>query len=265
MKTIEFNPDSKPTTIPPGDIPGDDLVRNELLVEALPLILHKLKNRLTPILGYTQILLSRTGDEFFKERLARIERNTADLADALNTLKDSCKPATVRRQPEEISLILEGLAAQWQAIAATNGVRIVIEQASGLPVLALDAGQLRILLLSLADNAVNALKMKKGEDREIRISTRLQGPSLELAIRDNGCGMSEEETGSIWMPFYSKFPGHAGLGLVLCERIIANHDAACTVISVPGEFSQFVIAFPLAATTDVQKKKSDEKNIRSQS
>ncbi len=263
MKTIEFNPDGKSTINPPDLSFQDEAVRKELLIEVLPLIFHKLKNKLTPILGYTQILISRTSDEFIKERLARIERNTAELTESLNTLKEYFQGGCGRRQPIDINGVVEGLAAQWQALAAAAGARVVVELAPGLPELLLDAGQMRILLLGMADNAANALKRKPDAAREIRISTRLQGSSLELAIRDNGCGMNEEDVASIWMPFYSKFPGHAGLGLVLCEKVIANHDAACTVTSVEGEFSQFAVVFP-AAVPETGQKKSVKKSHCSQ-
>ena len=246
MKTIEFNPEGKSTIVPSATASANDTGKYEILVEILPLVFHKLKNKLTPILGYTQILLARASDEFSRERLARIERNTSELAESLNTLKDYFKASPVPKQQADINSILEGLAAEWQEISLAAGARVVLELAPGLPKMPLDAGQLRILLLGMADNAVNALKMKKGPGREIRLGTRQEGASLKLVIRDNGCGISEEERASIWTPFFSKFPGHAGLGLVICEKILANHGAACSVSSSPGEFSEFEISFPLA-------------------
>ncbi|HEX7502015.1 MAG TPA: ATP-binding protein, partial [Acidobacteriota bacterium] len=101
--------------------------------------------------------------------------------------------------------------------------------------------------------------------REIRLATLAESASLKLVVRDNGGGMSTEELASIWAPFYSTFPDHAGLGLVLCEKVIANHGAACSVTSAPGEFSQFVIVFPGADDKAQKQKKSAEANSRSQS
>ena len=250
MKTIEFNPDGKSTTIPPAAARPDDAGRYEVLVEILPAVFHKLKNKLTPILGYTQILLSRAGDEFSKERLARIEKNASELTESLNTLKEYFKASPAPKRQADINSILEGLAAEWQGISRAAGARVVLELAPGLPELTLDAGQLRILLLGMADNAVSALKMKNGQGGEIRLATRLEGDSLKLVIRDNGCGVGEAERANLWAPFFSMFPGHAGLGLVICEKILANHGATCSVSSSPGEFTQFEISFPLASKTE---------------
>ncbi len=251
MKTIEFKPDGKSTIIRPGVSPDDNAVRNEVLLEVLPLIFHKLKNKLTPILGYTQILMARGDDDFTKERLARIERNTAELTDALNVLKDYPQPAACRRQPTALDRMLEAMAPDWQEMARTAQARVTLELAPGMPELTLDAAQLRVLLLNLADNAMNALQAKAVGAREMRISTGMNGNTLKLRVHDNGRGMDEDERNCIWSPFYANFPDRAGLGLVICERIIANHGAACVVTSQPGEFSCFDIDFPLPGSEDL--------------
>jgi signal transduction histidine kinase len=265
MKKIEYNPDGKPTTIPPGPRAREGPDGADILREILPVVFHKLKNRLTPVLGYAQILQSRTDDDFVKERLGRIERNTTELSDALNTLKDYFKPAPVITKPADINLILEGLGAKWQEISRNEQVSIALELAAGLPELALNAGQMELLLLAMVDNAVQALKDRERPGKEIRLTTAAQGSSLKLVVRDNGRGMSEDELANIWSPFYSRFPEHAGLGLVLCEKIIANHGAACSVTSVPGEFSRFEIVFPVAEDLAQKKKKRVGSDSRSQS
>jgi len=257
MKTIEFNPDGKSTIITPEVSSRDEAVRNEVLVEALPLIIHKLKNKLTPVLGYTQILQTREPDEFTRERLTRIERNTAELTEALNFLKEYCRPACADLYPGDINDVVEGLGSRWQAFASAAGTKVFLELEDGLPALPLNAGRLRILLLALAENAVSALKAKAAGKKEIRIATRNGGDSLTLAVRDNGCGMSEVESASVCIPFYAKFSGHAGLGLVLCEKIISDHGASIEVASVPGEFSEFTISFPLPACP--QAKQTNER------
>lgn len=265
MKKIEYTPDGKPTTVPPGPCAAEDSGADDALREILPIVFHKLKNKLTPILGYAQILQARTSDDFFKDRLDRIERNTTELSESLSTLKEYFKPAPVIKNPADLNDTLEGLAARWQEIASSQKVRIVLELGAGLPELALNAGQIRMLLLNLVDNAAQALQDKELPGREIRLTTGAENASLKLVIRDNGRGMGADELASIWTPFYSRFPGHAGLGLVLCEKIIANHGAACSVSSVPGEFSQFSIVFPGADDQAHKQKKSGEEYSRSRS
>jgi two-component system nitrogen regulation sensor histidine kinase NtrY len=256
MKTIEFKPEGKPTIIPPALSPQDESVRNEVLIEILPLVFHKLKNKLTPVLGYTQILKTRGADEYSRERLERIERNTSELTDALNFLKDYCKPRGCILRPVALDRVMEEMAPEWQAIANAAAARVFLELEPGLPELALDAGRMRVLLLNLADNARLALKAKPGGGSELRLSVRRIGASVKLSVLDNGRGMDEEERSGIWTPFFSRFPGQAGLGLTICERIIASHGAACAVFSAAGEFSRFEIDFSRAQATSEATKRT---------
>ena len=258
MKKFEYTPDGMPTTVPPGA--GDCAASGDAdsLREILPIVFHKMKNKLTPVLGYAQILQARTSDEFFRDRLARIEKNSAELSEEFNTLKDYFKPAPAAKKPANINLIIEGLAARWQELASGRKVRIVLELGARLPQPALNAVQIRTLLLNMVDNAALALQDKEP-------AARVENASLKLVIRDNGRGMGADELAGIWAPFYSTFPGHAGLGLVLCEKIIAGHGAACSASSVPGEFSQFEIVFPGAQDRGQKQEKSAEANSRSQS
>ncbi|MCU0277151.1 MAG: hypothetical protein MUF02_09950, partial [Acidobacteria bacterium] len=117
------------------------------------------------------------------------------LTDSLNTLKDYCLPAPVTLQPASMNDIVAGLAPRWQAIAGAAGARVVLELADDLPLLPLHAGHLRILLLSLAENAACALATKPATAREIRVSTRAGREAQQLAVRDNGCGMGAERGG----------------------------------------------------------------------
>lgn len=247
MKTIEFNPDGKSTVISADVSARDDDARNEVLLEVLPLIFHKLKNKLTPILGYTQILKSRARDEFLHERLERIERNTTEMAENLNTLKDYGRRRACRLQPAGLGALLLAMAPEWQAAADAASARIVIEIEPELPDLPVNEARLRVLLLALAANAARALGEKPLAEREIRVSLRRAGGALNLSVRDNGRGMSEKEQALAWTPFHAGFPGGAGLGLALCEQVIADHRASASIVSSVGEFCEVTVSFPLPA------------------
>ncbi|TFG78573.1 MAG: HAMP domain-containing histidine kinase [Chrysiogenales bacterium] len=264
MKTIEFNSDGKSTAFSPDEIPAEEFQKNEIFREILPLVFHKMKNKLTPVLGYAQILQSRSSDEFIIERLRKIEKNATELTDAFNILKDYFKAEPAPKQPGNINLILQAMGAHWQKVANSEQIRIVLDLDPKAPVLWLDTAQLKILLLNMVDNAAQALKIKETRDKEIRLATRMEDNALQLVIRDNGPGLSEEEIDEIWTPFYAKFPEHAGLGLVICEKVIANHAAVCLVSSSLGEFCQFEISFPLPEKPIKKKKKSAGKNPCSQ-
>jgi signal transduction histidine kinase len=260
MKKIELNHAGKSTAFS-----QDPALANDIFREILPVIFHKLKNKLTPILGYAQILKSRTADDFTIERLSKIEANANELTTLLTLLKDYLPVAPAAKQPGSINQILRAMKPQLQKTAARNNIKIILALDPRVPKIPLHAGQIRLLLLNLADNALTALEMKGADRKEIRLSTSLDDGQLKLTVRDDGSGMGPEELDNIWAPFYSQYAEHAGLGLVICEKVIANHEAACVVTSAPGEFSQFEIRFPLPIKSAKKQKKSVDKGPRSQS
>ena len=65
-----------------------------------------------------------------------------------------------------------------------------------------------------------------------------------------GCGISPDQIGKVFEPFYTtKGAGRGtGLGLAICQGIIQSHQGSITIESVVGEGSTFVIQLPLGET-----------------
>jgi signal transduction histidine kinase len=240
MKKIELNSADQSTAFS-----REQTGLNNIFREILPVIFHKLKNKLTPIIGYTQILKSRTTDVFTIERLGKIENSANELATLLNSLKDYLKIEATPKRPGNINRIVRNLKPGWQKTAATNEINFLFTLGPDVPSIPLHAGQIELLLLNLAANAVAALQMKTALQKEIYLTTSLEDGQVKLVIRDNGIGIEKNALDNIWTPFYTKFQNGTGLGLVICEKIIANHGAACQVHSRCGEFTEFEIVFPL--------------------
>ena len=86
-----------------------------------------------------------------------------------------------------------------------------------------DAEQIQQLLLNLVQNALAATE-ESGRPPVVRLSAPRQGPRVELAVADNGAGMSAEETGArMFDLFYSTRKGGTGLGLAIVDRIARAH------------------------------------------
>jgi signal transduction histidine kinase len=229
---------------------------NGIFREILPVIFHKLKNKLTPILGYTQILKARAADDFSRERLDKIENSASELSALLTNLKDYLKVEAPALQPGNLNRILKELEPAWQKTAAEQQVKFFLDLDAAIPEMQLHPGQMRLLLLNLTANAFSALRTDPAPGKEIRLTTRREDDRVTLIVRDNGIGMSPEERDNIWTPFYAKFKNGTGMGLVICEKVIANHGAACQVSSQPGAYSEFVIAFPLPEKSAAKHGKS---------
>jgi signal transduction histidine kinase len=223
-----------------------ELQKSEIVGELLPVLFHKLKNKLTPILGYAQILLTKTDDTSLCDRLKKIEKNATDLANQLNILRNYFKTEKFTREIDNLNTIISHLKPYFNLLETQEGIKITFSPDNGIPDDLLNPGQIEVLITNIVDNAVQAIKAKgtagAGNGR-IDIKTESQNDEYKLVIRDNGIGIKEKNLPKIWTPFYSEFPGQAGIGLSICDKIISNHDASYYVHTKEGEFTEIEIVF----------------------
>jgi len=222
-----------------------ELQKAEILGELLPVIFHKLKNKLTPILGYSQILLTKVKDPAINERIAKIEKNADDLVSQLNALRDYFKVEKTSKERENLNNIVNHLKPYFNEIESSKKIKIIMDPDETIPDDLLNSGQIEALIINIVDNAVIAIAEKGSAGGIIHIKTKNEPvvDGYKLMIKDNGIGIKEENISRIWAPFYSGFTGQPGIGLAVCEKIALNHNASYRVSSKEGECSEFEITF----------------------
>ena len=108
------------------------------------------------------------------------------------------------------------------------------------------------VLLNLYNNAFYALTEKKKQHPEnyeptIILTTKKLNALVEIRIRDNGNGISQNVKDKIFQPFFTTKPAGqgTGLGLSLSYDIIKVHRGEIEVETKEGEFTEFVIRIPV--------------------
>jgi GAF domain-containing protein len=114
------------------------------------------------------------------------------------------------------------------------------------------------VFLNLISNGFYAAMKRKAEAKldgyepMLAAATRNLGDSVEIRIRDNGGGIPPEVKEKMFNPFFTtKPPGEGtGLGLSLSyDIIVKQHAGSIEVDTEPGEFTEFRVILPRAATT----------------
>ena len=73
-----------------------------------------------------------------------------------------------------------------------------------------------------------------------------QGADAEfIKIIDNGMGISEERLKRLGEPFYSNKEKGTGLGLMLCFRIVKQHNGSITIKSTENQGTTVEVRFPI--------------------
>ena len=109
------------------------------------------------------------------------------------------------------------------------------------------------VLLNLIGNGFYATAKRKqsqgddGYEPTISATTRDRGPSVEIAIRDNGTGISDEVKAKMFNPFFTTKPAGEGTGLGLSlshDIVVKQHGGTIETSTEPGSFTQFTILLP---------------------
>ncbi|MCZ6520990.1 MAG: tetratricopeptide repeat protein, partial [Bacteroidetes bacterium] len=124
-----------------------------------------------------------------------------------------------------------------------DGIKVAKDYDHDIPKITCYPGQLNQVFMNILSNAIEAIQGKG----VITITTRNLGDHVQIKIKDNGRGMSDEIQEKIFDPFYStkEMGKGTGLGLSISFGIIEKHKGKIEVISQEGKGSEFVISLPL--------------------
>ena len=108
------------------------------------------------------------------------------------------------------------------------------------------------VLLNVISNGFYAATKRKAEAGEgfkptLAAATKNLGEKVEIRIRDNGTGISDEVMDKIFNPFFTTKPAGEGTGLGLSmthDIIVKQHGGRINVATKPGEFTEFIITLP---------------------
>jgi signal transduction histidine kinase len=217
-------------------------------------IAHDFNNTLTPILGFTELLLeSETllNDKVEARRCLEMLRTSAkDAASVVSRLREFYRPADTDEEFPIVDLakIVQQAVTltepKWRRQTQAKGLTVeVTAELKGSPFVAGEESALREVLTNLIFNAVDAMP----EGGRIALETAIEGDDAVIRVRDTGTGMSESVRQRCLEPFFStKGELGTGLGLSMVYGIVERHRGKLEIESAAGQGTTFIIRLPLA-------------------
>ena len=211
-------------------------------------IAHEIRNPLASISGSIELLEKDLASEL-KDDNKKLMRIVIREVDRLNKLigefLNYARPSPPKKKDVNLNAIInETIEMIVNSEPKTNDITIKTDEGN-IPSIRADEGQLRQVIWNLTKNAADSINIKG----QIIITTRKaiieKEEGVELIIRDNGCGITEEESLKIFNPFYTSKEKGSGLGLSVVHSIIEAHSGLLTLNSIPGKGSTFSVIFPL--------------------
>jgi len=206
-------------------------------------VAHEINTPLANILLMADSLGRRSQDEWVRQRAETITHQVESAAKIVRGLLEFG-----RSHPPEVARS-DLVAISHDAVEFLRGKQsadiAVVErhESAELPV-RVNRVQLLQVLVNLVNNAMDAM-----DDRgELRIESRAVDGWAEVAVTDQGTGISDEVLPHLFEPFFTtKPPGKGtGLGLSICHGIVQSHGGEISVRTAVGKGTTFTVRIPLA-------------------
>ncbi|MBX9637783.1 MAG: GHKL domain-containing protein, partial [Nitrosomonas sp.] len=129
-------------------------------------------------------------------------------------------------------------------MAAENSKHVQIQQLLGddLPLIKGDSAQLRQVLHNLLQNAQDALT--DTPQPLIEVKTEKVHGGVQLSVRDNGCGFSDEIRARVFEPYVTTKAKGTGLGLPIVKKIVEEHEGIIHIENIKPQGAQISIILP---------------------
>lgn len=212
------------------------------LGELMAGVAHEVRNPLTAIRGYVQILRQQTSDLIHQEYLSVVLKEIDSINKVIQQLLEFSRPRHSQWQQVSLNALVEETLVLVQTAGVQARVDFISELDNELNPINADRELLKQVLLNILINAVQAISARG----KIRIQTWQYSDSQQaISIEDNGCGIDLSLQKKIFDPFFTTKASGTGLGLALSQRIINAHQGDIRLASLPGYGATFTLILPI--------------------
>jgi len=184
--------------------------------------------------------------EEMKDRMEKVIDTTYRAADLVQRIKGYAKPSEKDFEPVDLNSVMETVLILAQYHISRGGINVTKDIPQDLPKIKGLGVQVEQVFLNMIINACEAMAGKKGE---LTISARVGNDNpdrIEVAVADNGCGISQENLKKLFDLFFTtKGPQGTGMGLSMAYRIIRDHNGKIDIDSEVGKGTKFTVSLPI--------------------
>lgn len=220
------------------------------------LVAHDLRSPLAVIQGYAGLLstgLSGPLNANQREFVAGIDLKVDELVRLLDDFLDyqrlDAGALVLDLEPVVLAELMDQVVEEYRGRATARGLSLSCELPPRRVEVQADPLRLRQILDNLVSNAVKYA----AAGTWIRVSGRGAGSEVELVVADGGPGLPADELAALFRPYERSSLAHrslgAGLGLLVVQRLVAQHGGRIDAHSPPDAGLRFVVSLPRQASS----------------
>lgn len=222
-------------------------------------IAHDFNNILTPLYGYTELVMQELDEKSQTyEDLGHVMKAAVRGKELVQQILAFSRQIEQERKPLMLHHIVNEVVKLLRASVSPT-IEIVKENDSEVDAVIADPVQMHQVIMNLCVNACHAMRETGGRltlkidthqvsEQEAVVSELKPGQYVRLSVVDTGTGMDEATRQRVFEPFFTTKPAGegTGLGLSVSRQIVAGHQGTVMVNSLLGEGTTFTVLLPLA-------------------
>lgn len=198
------------------------------IVELASVISHEVRNPMTTVMGFLQLLYNKIKDNETKEYFEIMLEEMGRVNSILQEFNMIGKNKESVRARYNLNTIIRSLAPLLEADAIFQSKTMVFNL-NPIPDLLVDGNEIRQLILNLTRNALEAMD----QNGRVTIKTSMADDKVVLSVKDQGKGIASENLEKLGTPFFSTKESGTGLGLYVTYEIVQRHMAHIDVETGP--------------------------------
>lgn len=206
---------------------------------------HEVRNPLNNITLASEQLQFELLDDNNQLYLEVIRRNSVRISNIISELLNSSRQTEIEVHVADLQdLLNEVLVDATDSISLKQVKLVTMIQESPL-VIQTDKEKLKIAFMNVIVNAIEAMDATPEEEKKLLIKVTEKSGFAITEIADNGTGITTENMGRLFEPYYTSKRNGMGLGLASTLNIIQSHKGFIDVHSTEGKGTSFIINLPL--------------------
>ena len=208
-------------------------------------VAHELNNPLTVIMGYGELLGDAISTSNTRDQLTKLVSEARRMKRIIENLLRFSRQGAGDKQAVQLSPVVQEVLALREHYTRTRNVRIELDIAPDLPVLAVNEDEIKQIMLNLFNNSSDALEGTTG-NKQISIRAYQNGSRAVIEIEDTGPGFGN--LSRALDPFYTTKPvgKGTGLGLSVCYGIAKERGGDLRIENLKPQGARVTIELPVA-------------------
>jgi C4-dicarboxylate-specific signal transduction histidine kinase len=218
-------------------------------------IAHELNQPLATMVSFAQAGLNLTQRGASEDKYAQLFQKLRDQAQRASKVVGTVQNLVRKRKPMRESIkvadLIESIRFMVTSTALHHDVRLHFDLENDNTVLHVDRIMVEQAVVNLVKNASEAFTAAQ-RIRNVWVCTRHVDDSFEFSVRDDGPGLSLNNTEKMFEALVSTKPDGLGLGLSLCRSVAEAHGGRLRATSILTGGTCFTLDLPLAVKDSIE-------------